>query len=134
MRNRRSFSSQLFLALLVVNVCASCRSGFQPPIRNNAPDIRRLHPAAGTALIRFQQIDEGVYKGSRPKTDADFEFLRAKGVRYIVNLKFFPWLNNIEKRRATRHGMIMLTGQIGAWTFQPSEKNVNAVLCLMRDK
>ena len=114
--------------------CIGCRSIAQPSIRTNAPDIRRLHPSPGTALIRFQQLDEGVYKGSRPKTDADFEFLRSKGIRYIVNLKFFPWLNNIEKRRAKRHGMIMLTGTVGAWTFQPTEKHVNAVLCLMRDK
>lgn len=124
----------VLFAVFAAIVCAGCRSVVQPPIRNNAPDIRRLHPAAGTTLTRFQQIDDGVYKGSRPKTDADYEFLRAKGIRYIVNLKFFPWLNQIEKRRAKRHGMTMLTGQIGAWTFQPSEKNVNAVLCLMRDK
>lgn len=121
-------------ALLAACACVSCRSALEPPIRNNAPDIRRLHPAAGTALIRFQQIDDAVYKGSRPKTDADFQFLRSKGVRYIINLKFFPWLNQIEKRRARRQGMIMLTGQIGAWTFQPSEEHVNSVLCLMHDR
>ena len=120
--------------MLAASAFVSCRSAVQSPIRNNAPDIRRLHPYAGTDLVRFQQIDDGVYKGSRPKTDADFEFLRSKGIRYIINLKFFPWLNNIEKRRANQHGIIMLTGQIGAWTFQPSEKNVNAVLCLMHDK
>ena len=134
MRNRPALIWGSCLGLYLVIACAGCRSVAQPPIRTNAPDIRRLHPAAGTALIRFQRIDEGVYKGSRPKTDADFEFLRSQGIRYIVNLKFFPWLNNIEKRRARRHGMIMLTGTIGAWTFQPSEKNVNAVLCLLRDK
>src|SRR5262249_29139478 len=134
MGTRRSFILELLFAMIAANVCASCRSAVEPPIRNNAPDIRRLHPASGTALIRFQQIDDGVYKGSRPKTDADFVFLRSKGIRYIINLKFFPWLNNIEKRRVQQHGIIMLTGQIGAWTFQPSEKNVNAVLCLLRDK
>jgi hypothetical protein len=111
-----------------------CRSVAQSPIRANAPDIRRIHPAPGTRLVRFQELDEGIYKGSKPKTDADYEFLQSKGIKYIVNLKFFPWLNNWEKRRARKYGMTLLTGTISASPMTPSEKHVNAVLCLLRDK
>jgi hypothetical protein len=96
------------------------------------------HPAhssrAGYAIVRFYELDEGVYKGSKPKTDADYEFLQSKGIKYMVNLKFFPWLNTWEKRRAKKYGITLLTGTISASPMVPSEKHVNAVLCLLRDK
>jgi len=118
------------LALAVVG----CRSVAQSPVRNNAPDIRRIHPAPGTHLVRFQELDEGVYKGSKPKTDADYEFLQSKGVKYILELRFFPWLNAGEKRKVKKYGMTVLTGTIGASTKAPSKKHVDAILCLLRDK
>jgi DSP-PTPase phosphatase fused to NAD+ Kinase len=121
----------LIIALLSI---IGCRSVGQSPLRANAPDIRRIHPADGTHLIRFQQLDEGVYKGSKPKTDADYRFLQSKGVKYIVNLKFFPWINNWEKHKARKYGMTLLTGTISASPMTPSESHMNAVLCLMRDK
>jgi len=127
----RTRNGPLFIALLSM---IGCRSVAQSPIRSNAPDIRRIHPAQGTHLVRFQQLDVGVYKGSKPKTDADYQFLQSKGVKYIVNLKFFPWINNWEKHKARKYGMTLLTGTISASPMTPSESHVNAVLCLMRDK
>jgi hypothetical protein len=122
--------------LLVLTALAiiGCRSVAQSPIRANAPDIRRIHPAPGTHLVRFQELDEGIYKGSKPKTDADYEFLQSKGVKYIVELRLFPWLNVGEKRKVKKYGMTLLTGTINASPMTPSEKHVNAVLCLLRDK
>jgi hypothetical protein len=111
-----------------------CRSAAQSPIRANAPDIRRIHPAPGTHLVRFQELDEGIYKGSKPKTDADYEFLQSKGVKYILELRLFPWLNGREKRKVKKYGMTLLTGTISASPMTPSEKHVNAVLCLLRDR
>src|SRR3979490_2599060 len=102
-----------FLLLMSLGL-VGCRSVAQSPVRTNAPDIRRIHPAPGTHLVRFQELDEGVYKGSKPKTDADYEFLQSKGIKYIVDLKFFPWLNKWEKHKAKKHGMILLTGTISA--------------------
>ena len=123
-----------FWFLLAVLIAGGCRSVAQSPIRMNAPDIRKVHPSPGTTLIRFQEIDEGVYKGSRPKIDADYEFLQSKGIKYIVDLKFFPWINTWEKRRARKYGITMLTGTISASPLEPSEPHVNAVLCALHDK
>ncbi len=122
--------------LLVLTALAiiGCRSVAQSPIRTNAPDIRRIHPAPGTHLVRFQELDEGIYKGSKPKTDADYEFLQSKGIKYIVELRLFPWLNVGEKRKVKKYGMTLLTGTINASPMTPSEKHINAVLCLLRDK
>jgi hypothetical protein len=122
------------LWLLLAVIPMGCRSVGQPPIRNNAPDIRKVHPAPGTRLIRFQEIDEGVYKGSKPKTDADYEFLQSKGVKYIVQLRLFPWLNFAEKRKARKFGMTLLTGTVSASPVEPSKKHIDAVLCFLRDK
>src|SRR6266404_2347399 len=119
---------------LLALVAAGCRSAAQSPVRNNAPDIRRIHPAPGTHLVRFQELDEGIYKGSKPKTDADYEFLQSKGIKYIVELRLFPWLNVGEKRKVKKYGMTLLTGTINASPMTPSEKHINAVLCLLRDK
>jgi hypothetical protein len=122
------------LPLLPALAFIGCRSAVQSPMRNNAPDIRRIHPAPGTNLVRFQELDEGVYKGSKPKTDADYEFLQSKGVKYIVQLRYFPWLNWAEKRKAKKHGMTLLTGTISASTMQPRKKHIDAILCFLRDK
>jgi DSP-PTPase phosphatase fused to NAD+ Kinase len=122
------------LLLLTALAIIGCRSVAQSPIRTNAPDIRRIHPAPGTHLVRFQELDEGIYKGSKPKNDADYEFLQSKGIKYIVELRLFPWLNVGEKRKVKKYGMTLLTGTINASPMTPSEKHVNAVLCLLRDK
>ena len=83
--------------------------------------------------MRFQELDEGVYKGSKPKTEADYEFLQTKQVKYIVELRFFPGLNLIEKRRAEEHGMILIPATINASPIEPEERHVNQVLCMLHD-
>jgi hypothetical protein len=51
-----------------------------------------------------------------------------------VELRLFPWLNVGEKRKVKKYGMTLLTGTINASPMTPSEKHINAVLCLLRDK
>jgi hypothetical protein len=62
--------------------------------QHDAPacDPKRTHPAAGASIIRFGEIDEGVYMGSKPKTDADFRFLCSENIKTIVDLQFVPVL------------------------------------------
>ena len=62
-------------------------------------DPKHAHPAPRTSIVRFAQLDDGIYKGSKPKTDADYRFLQSKNVRYILDLKFFPVLYRLERRR-----------------------------------
>jgi hypothetical protein len=124
---------RIFAVLLMPLLAVGCRSVAQSPVRSNAPDIRHIHPAPGTSIVRFQELDEGVYKGSKPKKEADYEFLKSKGVKYIVELRLFPGLNRVEKRRVKRHGMILITATINASPFPPEERHVNHVLCLLHD-
>ena len=92
------------------------------------------HPAPGTSIVRFAQVDVGLYKGSKPKSDADYRFLKSKNVKYILDLKFFPLLYHLEKRKAKKHGMIVIPATINASPIAPSEKHVNQILCILADK
>ncbi len=94
----------------------------------------RRHPAPGTSIVRFAEIDDGVFKGSKPKTDADYAFLRSKNIKYIIDLKFYPWIYRIERNHAKRYGMTVLPATINASPVEPSQKRVNYILCLLGDK
>jgi hypothetical protein len=92
------------------------------------------HPVPGTTLKHFAQVDTEVYKGSKPKNDADYRFLQSKGVKYIVDLKFFPWLYRLERNKAKKYGMTVIPVTMNASPISPSEKHVRKVLCLLSDK
>src|ERR1700747_1838866 len=80
-----------FSALLATG----CRSIAQHShaLQPTTPDIAKIHPAPGTSIVRFEQLDEGVYKGSKPKTQADYQFLESLYVKYIVELRLFPLIH-----------------------------------------
>jgi hypothetical protein len=99
-----------------------------------ASDPKRSHPAPGTSIVRFAEIDQGVYRGSKPKTDADYRFLKSKNVRTVVDIKFFPLLYRFEKRKAEKYGIAVIPVTINASPIAPSETHVRQILCLLADK
>lgn len=123
-----------FFCLLAL--ATGCRSvvQHQDPAKPRTPDISKLHPAPGTTIVRFEQLDENVYKGSKPKTEADYEFLESLHVKYIVELRLFPLIHEGEKQSAKAHGMTLLFGTMNASPMTPSKKHVDEVLCFLRDK
>jgi hypothetical protein len=124
---------RLTLLLVLPLLAGGCRSVAQPSVRSDTPDVRRIHPAPGTSIVRFEELDEGVYKGSKPKTEADYEFLKSRQVKYVVELRLFPGLNSIEKKRVKEHGMILIPATINASPIEPEERHVNQVLCMLHD-
>ena len=92
------------------------------------------HPAPGTTLTRFEKIDDGVYKGSEPKNDADYRFLEANHIKYIVDMKFLPLLDRLEVHKARKYGILVIPVTVNASTFAPSEKHIRLILCLLSDK
>lgn len=90
--------------------------------------------SAAKRQVRFAAVDEGVYRGSKPKTDADFRLLRSKGVKTIVNLQFLPLLDWREKKAAKKHGIEYLTVSISGSPVEPSEKHVAEILTLLRNR
>jgi len=102
--------------------------------RHQRPQYPRYSPGPGTSIVRFEELDEGVYKGSKPKSDADYQFLRSKGIKHILNLRFFPFLSASERRKAKANGMILITGTIIASPAQPTKRHIDLILCMLRDK
>jgi protein-tyrosine phosphatase len=94
-----------------------------------SPDV-----AAGTGLQHFTQIDTQILAGSKPKSDADYEFLRAKGVKYIVQANFLPGRNGAERAKAAKFGMEYRSVPMNASFVAPQEKHVNEILRLMRTR
>jgi protein-tyrosine phosphatase len=97
-------------------------------------DAALRHPAPGTAIIRFGQVDTGVYRGSKPENDADFRFLKSKHVRYILDARFLPFLAAPEARRARKYGMTFISSPMNGSPVAPSEQHVNRILLILRNK
>jgi len=118
-------SPALLLVLLTHHLAAQTLSAMNPMYE---------HPAPGTKITRFEQIDDGVYKGSEPKNDADYRFLQSKQVRYIVAMKFLPLLDRLEVHKAHKYGIAVIPITMNASTVPPSEKHIRQILCLLSDK
>src|SRR5438105_15700661 len=61
------------ILLLSPFISVGCRSALEPSLKAKPPDMGRIHPAPGTSMVRFEELDDGVYRGSKPKSDADYE-------------------------------------------------------------
>jgi protein-tyrosine phosphatase family protein len=120
----------LLAGILLVGTVASRSNAQTSP---HVDDGHR-HPAPETSIVRFAQIDHDVYKGSRPRKDADYRFLQSKHIKYIVDLKFLPLFPTFEKRRARRYGITVIPVLMNASPIPPSEKHVNRALCILGNK
>src|SRR5437868_2049077 len=80
-----------------------------------------LEQTAGSKLKNFGMVDDGVYKGSRPKSDADYRFLKSLDVKYIVNLHVLPFMGLSKKRKTKKYGITVITGRMNASPISPSE-------------
>jgi protein-tyrosine phosphatase len=96
-------------------------------------DATAQHPATGTTITHFAQLDDGVYKGSAPKNDADYRFLQSKNIKYILDLQLFPFLHIREKEKAAKYGIVFLSARINASPLSPSEKHVSRILAILRE-
>jgi rhodanese-related sulfurtransferase len=94
----------------------------------------REQTVPGTTLAHFGKVDEGVYKGSRPRTDADYQLLQSRHVKYILDLQLLPSLLPLEQERARRHGMEVIHARINASPVPPSEEHIASIMAILRDK
>jgi hypothetical protein len=92
------------------------------------------HPAPGTTIIRFGEVAPGVYRGSKPRTDADFRFLRSKHIRYDLDIRFLPWLAAPEAKKARQYGIAFLTSPMNGSPVPPSEHHVDRILLILHNR
>ncbi len=122
------------ILLLLALSALSTRSLAQAPFEAGTEDPNHHHPAPGAKIVRFAQVDEGVYRGSAPKNDADFRFLQSKGIKYILDLTYHPLLTVLQKKRAKKYGIVLMPAMMNASPIAPSEKHVNRILTILRDR
>jgi protein tyrosine/serine phosphatase len=96
--------------------------------------LARQQASTGSKLKYFDMVDDGVYKGSKPRSDADYRFLQSLHVKYIVDLQILPLMTRPERRKAKRYGITLIPGTMNASPFSPSEKHVNKILAILRDE
>lgn len=92
------------------------------------------NPGPGTTLRYFTKVADGVYAGSKPKTAADFQFLQAQGIKYILQAHFLPWGTAREKNQATKFGMEFVAVPMNASPVPPSQKHVDEILSMMQKR
>jgi protein-tyrosine phosphatase len=88
--------------------------------------------AQETHLKHFTQVDEHVFAGSKPTTAEDFEFLRSKGVKFILQANFLPGMKGGEKERAAKYGIEYFSVPMNASPVPPLKRHVNRALRIMR--
>lgn len=98
------------LAVLAGLLCSGCATG---------PLARRVSP--------------GIFAGRYPRNQADYDTLRARGVRTIVSLGVLPWNVAKERRRAQRNGFIFRNFYVIASPFEPSERSIKGALLALHD-
>jgi hypothetical protein len=108
-------------------------SAGQGPSEIDAPTPSEAPTVAGTTLVHFGKVGDGVYKGSKPKTDADYEFLQTQHIKYILDLELLLSLGHSEQKKAKRHGIVLLHARINASPISPSEKRIERILAVLKD-
>jgi protein tyrosine/serine phosphatase len=100
----------------------------------DASDLASRQTAAGSHLKHFAQLDKGIYKGSAPRSEADYRLLQSLHVRYIVDLQVLPFMSLPEQRKAKRYGITVIPRMMNASPISPSEKHVDNILATLRDE
>jgi hypothetical protein len=96
-------------------------------------DLAEERAAAGAKLKYFGELDPGVYKGSKPATDADYRFLQSLHVKYVMVLRVPSFTHRAEAKKARRYGMTLIQEEMNASPISPSEKHIDAILAILRD-
>jgi protein tyrosine/serine phosphatase len=81
----------------------------------------------------FYRVDSGLYRGSKPVHDEDFEKLKNKyGIRTLLDLRMIPFMTEITKGKALEHGLNYVNIPIIPITT-PSKGDMESTLNIMMD-
>ena len=80
------------------------------------------------------EVSPGIFEGYKPRTRADFQALKASGVRTILSLQQMPWDVWPEARQARENGLEYRDVPILASPLPPNEKRVKQALLVLDDR
>jgi len=88
---------------------------------------------AHAGIERFAEVAPGIFRGSQPTTQADFDFLKARSVRTILSLQTLSW-DILPERRDAHHNKIEYRNvYIVAFPLPPGETRVKEALLTLTD-
>jgi protein tyrosine/serine phosphatase len=88
---------------------------------------------ADAKLKHFKQVDEGVFRGSKPKIEEDYEELRSHGIRTIMDLRVMPTQVRRAKKNAKKYGFHYRSIPISPLTPNVSSKKLKKILSTLVD-
>jgi protein tyrosine/serine phosphatase len=83
---------------------------------------------ANADIPRFAQVSPGIYRGAQPEEQADYDRLKAVGVKTILNLRFFSWDIADEQQLAKEMGFAFFSVPTQASPIPPSVGTINRAL------
>ncbi|MEO7161936.1 MAG: hypothetical protein ABI041_03350 [Bdellovibrionia bacterium] len=90
--------------------------------------------AQASHLNGFNEIDPGLYRGSRPWRQKDFDQLKSIGIKTILSLEAFPISSWPEEKRARKNGINFINKRIFSFSpFIPKSKMLE-ILDIMKDE
>jgi protein tyrosine/serine phosphatase len=88
---------------------------------------------AHAEIERFAEVSPAIFRGSQPTTQADFDFLKARGVRTILSLQTLTW-DILPERRDAHHNEIEYRNvPLLALPLAPDERRVKEALLTLTD-
>jgi Tyrosine phosphatase family len=88
---------------------------------------------ANAEIERFAKVSPGIFRGAKPATQADFDFLKAHEVRTILSLQTLPRDIYAERRHARENEIEYRNVYIFGLPLAPSERRVKMALLTLAD-
>lgn len=89
--------------------------------------------ATGPKPLVATEVSPGILVGRQPRDQADYDALRARGVRTILSLQALPWDVAWGRRHAQSSGFAFRSAPVIASPLKPSERRVEEALLTLRD-
>jgi protein tyrosine/serine phosphatase len=90
--------------------------------------------AHASGLKGLSEVDRGLYRGSRPWSQANYDQLKSLGIKTILSLEAFPTTSWPEKRKALKNGFTFINSHMFSFSpYIPKSKMLN-ILELMKDE
>jgi len=83
--------------------------------------------------FEINEFAPGIYLGCKPHSQAQFDKLRARGIRTVLSLETLPWDIYPERKLARQNGMIYRNVPILASPLAPRDKRVRQAILILSD-
>jgi protein tyrosine/serine phosphatase len=89
-----------------------------------------LSQAAHARINRLAEVAPGIYRGSQPETESDYDLLKSLHIRTILNLRTEKKIIARERKSAKMRGMDLLSVPLSAVTIPNDDSVDQAIVAL----